>query len=241
MVRPADDTPAGHGGRDHRLLRGHGPGGPPEAQRRPVLPQHTSNSVFLLTPRCNPQVACAAEDRRRAPAVTQGLDGDALRPLLWDAVLGMLRRVSDLAASGAPVEVGHAAFASMMDLQWRVMFSAGLDEPTSRELHGFAGRPWRTPSGPTSRTSSRRSRLPTSSALGAVLPHTWRHLWRVRHLRQQRRRPQRRSPRHALPWHGSPMLFIDETIPARIFFKSGQPAAVAGTEVPRAILVVLAP
>ena len=50
----------------------------------------------------------------------------------------MLRRVSDLAASGAPVEVGHAAFASMMDLQWRAMFSAGLDEATSGELHGFA-------------------------------------------------------------------------------------------------------
>ena len=62
---------------------------------------HAANSVFLLTPHRNPQVACAADDRRRAPAVTQGLDGDALRPLLWDAVLGMLRHVSDLAASGA--------------------------------------------------------------------------------------------------------------------------------------------
>ena len=31
---------------------------------------HAANSVFLLTPCHNPQVACAADDRRRAPAVT---------------------------------------------------------------------------------------------------------------------------------------------------------------------------
>ena len=37
------------------------------------------------------------------------------------------------------------------------------------------------------------------------------------------------------------MLFIDETIPAQSFFKSWQLAAVAGTEVPRAVLVVPAP
>ena len=38
--------------------------------------------------------------------------------------------------------------------------------------------------------------------------------------------------------HGSPMLSIDETIPARNFFKSWLPAAVAGSEQPRAILMV---
>ncbi|KQK10876.1 extradiol ring-cleavage dioxygenase [Brachypodium distachyon] len=38
--------------------------------------------------------------------------------------------------------------------------------------------------------------------------------------------------------HGSPTLSIDETIPARKFFESWLPAAVAGPETPRAILVV---
>ncbi|KAM0831076.1 hypothetical protein ACQ4PT_065790 [Festuca glaucescens] len=38
--------------------------------------------------------------------------------------------------------------------------------------------------------------------------------------------------------HGSPTLSIDETIPARHFFKSWLPAAVAGSEPPRAILMV---
>uniref|UniRef100_A0A0D9V8J4 Extradiol ring-cleavage dioxygenase class III enzyme subunit B domain-containing protein n=1 Tax=Leersia perrieri TaxID=77586 RepID=A0A0D9V8J4_9ORYZ len=38
--------------------------------------------------------------------------------------------------------------------------------------------------------------------------------------------------------HGSPTLSIDETIPARHFFESWLPAAVAGAEPPRAILVV---
>ncbi|KAF0918908.1 hypothetical protein E2562_027347 [Oryza meyeriana var. granulata] len=38
--------------------------------------------------------------------------------------------------------------------------------------------------------------------------------------------------------HGSPTLTIDETLPARHFFKSWLPAAVAGAEPPRAILIV---
>jgi 4,5-DOPA dioxygenase extradiol len=38
--------------------------------------------------------------------------------------------------------------------------------------------------------------------------------------------------------HGSPTLSIDETLPARTFFKSWLPAAVAGPEQPRAILVI---
>jgi 4,5-DOPA dioxygenase extradiol len=38
--------------------------------------------------------------------------------------------------------------------------------------------------------------------------------------------------------HGSPTLSIDETLPARHFFQSWLPAAVAGPERPRAILMV---
>uniref|UniRef100_A0A453G2T8 Extradiol ring-cleavage dioxygenase class III enzyme subunit B domain-containing protein n=1 Tax=Aegilops tauschii subsp. strangulata TaxID=200361 RepID=A0A453G2T8_AEGTS len=40
--------------------------------------------------------------------------------------------------------------------------------------------------------------------------------------------------------HGSPTLSIDEAIPARSFFQSWLPAAVAGSERPRAILIVSA-
>ncbi|KAM3334190.1 hypothetical protein ACQJBY_028933 [Aegilops geniculata] len=40
--------------------------------------------------------------------------------------------------------------------------------------------------------------------------------------------------------HGAPTLCIDETIPARSFFQSWLPAAIAGTQAPRAILVVSA-
>ncbi|KAM3400035.1 hypothetical protein ACQJBY_005112 [Aegilops geniculata] len=97
---------------------------------------HAANSVFVLPPRRRWRaLRRIGAEHLLSP---RRLDGDALRPLLQDAVLGMLRRVSELAASGAPVEVGHAAFASMMDLQWRAMFSAGLDDATSSELHGFA-------------------------------------------------------------------------------------------------------
>ncbi|KAM3406442.1 hypothetical protein ACQJBY_000497 [Aegilops geniculata] len=97
---------------------------------------HAANSVFVLPPRRRWRaLRRIGAEHLLSP---RRLDGDALRPMLRDAVLGMLRRVSELAASRAPVEVGHAAFASMMDLQWRAMFSAGLDEATSGELHGFA-------------------------------------------------------------------------------------------------------
>uniref|UniRef100_A0A8R7PY11 Extradiol ring-cleavage dioxygenase class III enzyme subunit B domain-containing protein n=1 Tax=Triticum urartu TaxID=4572 RepID=A0A8R7PY11_TRIUA len=40
--------------------------------------------------------------------------------------------------------------------------------------------------------------------------------------------------------HGSPLLSIDETIPAESFFRSWLPSAVAGQEPPRSILVVSA-
>jgi hypothetical protein len=43
----------------------------------------------------------------------------------------MLRHVLELAASGEAMEADHAAFATMADLQWHAMFSAGLDEVTS--------------------------------------------------------------------------------------------------------------
>ncbi|KAM0845616.1 hypothetical protein ACQ4PT_056252 [Festuca glaucescens] len=97
---------------------------------------HAANSLFVLPPR--------HKWRTRRRIGTEGLlsprrlDGDELRTLLWDTVLGMLRHVSDLAASGGTVEVGRAAFAAMADLLWRAMFSAGLDEATSREMHVFA-------------------------------------------------------------------------------------------------------
>jgi hypothetical protein len=90
---------------------------------------HAANSVFILPPRHKWR---AVQDRHGAAAVAQApLNGDALRPLLRDPVLGMLRHVLELAASGEAVEADHAAFATMADLQWRAMFSAGLDEVTS--------------------------------------------------------------------------------------------------------------
>ncbi|KAM0911310.1 hypothetical protein ACQ4PT_013575 [Festuca glaucescens] len=97
---------------------------------------HAANSVFVLPPRHKWRaLRRIGTERLLSP---RRLDEDALRPLLRDAVLGMLRQVSELAASGGTVEVGRAAFAAMADLQWRAMFSAGLDEATSREMHVFA-------------------------------------------------------------------------------------------------------
>jgi 4,5-DOPA dioxygenase extradiol len=40
--------------------------------------------------------------------------------------------------------------------------------------------------------------------------------------------------------HGAVTLSVDETIPARAFYKSWLPAAIAGKQAPRAILVVSA-
>jgi hypothetical protein len=94
---------------------------------------HAANSVFVLPP-----------DRRWRALRRIGtehllsarqLDGARVRPLLRDGVLDLVRRVSELAA---PVEVVHAAFAAMMDLQWRAMFSAGLDDAAARALHDAA-------------------------------------------------------------------------------------------------------
>ncbi|KAF0930583.1 hypothetical protein E2562_033579 [Oryza meyeriana var. granulata] len=88
---------------------------------------HAANSVFVLPPRRKWRAL------RRIGAENllspRHIDG-RLRPLLRDTVLGLLRRVSEMAAAsgGAPVQVGHAAFAAMMDMQWRAMFSTGLDD-----------------------------------------------------------------------------------------------------------------
>jgi hypothetical protein len=99
---------------------------------------HAANSVFVLPPRHKWRaLRRIGTERLLSP---RRLDGDALRPLLRDSVLGMLRQVSELAAAsgGGTVEVGRVAFAAMADLQWRAMFSAGLDEATSGEMHVFA-------------------------------------------------------------------------------------------------------
>ena len=98
---------------------------------------HAANSVFVLPPRHKWRaLRRIGTERLLSPRL---LDGDATRQLLRDTVLGMIRRLSEeLAASGGTVEVGRVAFAAMADLLWRAMFSAGLDEATSGEMHVFA-------------------------------------------------------------------------------------------------------
>jgi len=50
-----------------------------------------------------------------------------------------LSAAAEAAEAEAPVvEVVHAAFAAMMELQWRAMFSAGLDDAAARALHDAA-------------------------------------------------------------------------------------------------------
>ena len=110
---------------------------PPDAWR---ALGHAANSVFVLPP-----------DRRWRALRRIGtehllsarqLDGARVRPLLRDGVLDLLRRVSELSAAAAeaeaPVEVVHAVFAALMELQWRAMFSAGLDDAAARALHDAA-------------------------------------------------------------------------------------------------------
>uniref|UniRef100_A0ACD5W6W8 Uncharacterized protein n=1 Tax=Avena sativa TaxID=4498 RepID=A0ACD5W6W8_AVESA len=97
---------------------------------------HAADSVFVLPPRRKWRaLRRIGTEQLLSP---RRLDGDALRLLLRDAVLGMIHHVSELAAAGATVEVGRVAFAAMADLQWRAMFSARLDEATSSEMHVFA-------------------------------------------------------------------------------------------------------
>lgn len=95
---------------------------------------HSDNSVFVLPPRHK----WRALRRLGTEQLLASRRLDGLRPLLRDAVLGLLRDVSERAASGTPVKVGHAAFAAMVDLQWRAMFSADLDAAVSLELQDVA-------------------------------------------------------------------------------------------------------
>ncbi|WVZ63056.1 hypothetical protein U9M48_012726 [Paspalum notatum var. saurae] len=93
---------------------------------------HAANSVFILPPGQRWRTLRRIGTEHLLSA--RQLDGKRLRPLLRGAVLDLVRRVSELAAVAAPVEVGHAAFAAVMDLQWRAMFSAGLDGAAARVL-----------------------------------------------------------------------------------------------------------
>uniref|UniRef100_A0A0E0M6T3 Cytochrome P450 n=1 Tax=Oryza punctata TaxID=4537 RepID=A0A0E0M6T3_ORYPU len=89
---------------------------------------HAANSVFVLPPRRKWRALRRIGAEHLLSA--RQLDG-RLQPLLRVTVLGLLHRVSEMSAAsgrGAPVQVGHAAFAAMMDMQWRAMFSAGLED-----------------------------------------------------------------------------------------------------------------
>ncbi|PAN11112.1 hypothetical protein PAHAL_2G142200 [Panicum hallii] len=97
---------------------------------------HAANSVFVLPPGRMWRALRRIGTEHLLSA--RQLDGTRLRPLLRNAVLDLVRRVSGMAAAGRPVEVGRAAFAAMMDLQWRAMFSAGLDDAAARALHDAA-------------------------------------------------------------------------------------------------------
>ena len=94
---------------------------------------HAANSVFVIPPGRMWRALRRIGTEHLLSA--RQLDGTRLRPVLRDAVLDLVRRVSGMAVAGRPVEVGRAAFASMMDLQWRAMFSAGLDDAAARALH----------------------------------------------------------------------------------------------------------
>ncbi|CAL5065466.1 unnamed protein product [Urochloa decumbens] len=99
---------------------------------------HAANSVFVLPPgrRWGALRRLGTEHLLSA----RRLDGDRLRPLLRGAVADLARRVSkEMMAAAGTVEVGRAAFAAVMELQWRAMFSAGLDDDAAaRELHDAA-------------------------------------------------------------------------------------------------------
>ena len=101
---------------------------------------HAANSVFVLPPGRRWRALRRIGTEHLLAA--RQLDGARVRPLLRDGVLDLLRRVSELSAAAAAeapvVEVVHAAFAAMMELQWRAMFSAGLDDAAARALHDAA-------------------------------------------------------------------------------------------------------
>ncbi|KAF8675202.1 hypothetical protein HU200_047869 [Digitaria exilis] len=98
---------------------------------------HAANSVFVLPPGQRWRALRRIGTEHLLSA--RQLDGNnRLRPLLREAVLDLLRRVSAMAEVGPAVEVGRASFAAMMDLQWRAMFSVGLDDAAERALHDAA-------------------------------------------------------------------------------------------------------
>ncbi|KAM3206573.1 hypothetical protein ACQJBY_061969 [Aegilops geniculata] len=98
---------------------------------------HAANSVFILPPGHR----WRALRRIGTEHLLSPRQLDGLRPVMRGAVDRMLCHVSEMAAAvpaGTPVEVGRAVFAAMADLQWRAMFSSGLDAATTRELHAVA-------------------------------------------------------------------------------------------------------
>ncbi|TVU17655.1 hypothetical protein EJB05_33703, partial [Eragrostis curvula] len=98
---------------------------------------HAANSVFVLPPRRRWRALRRVGAEHLLSA--RRLDGDRLRPMLRDAVLGLVRRVAaEAGGAAAAVEVGRAAFAATMELQWRAMFSAGLEEDDGEALQDAA-------------------------------------------------------------------------------------------------------
>lgn len=101
---------------------------------------HSDNSIFVLQP-------CDGDDKWRTLrrlGMAQLLSPrqlDEQQPLRRDVVRGLLRDVSDQAASGVPVSVGRVTFAAMVRLLGRAMFSAELDAVTSQEIHDCVRKP----------------------------------------------------------------------------------------------------
>ncbi|WVZ49631.1 hypothetical protein U9M48_000971 [Paspalum notatum var. saurae] len=91
---------------------------------------HCESSVLCLPPRRK----WRALRRLGAAELFSPRQLDATRPLRQEAVAGLLRRVSDHAARGAPVDVGRAAHAAALGLLSRTMFSNDLDSGTAREV-----------------------------------------------------------------------------------------------------------
>uniref|UniRef100_A0A0D9XIT8 Uncharacterized protein n=1 Tax=Leersia perrieri TaxID=77586 RepID=A0A0D9XIT8_9ORYZ len=99
---------------------------PPDAWRGAG---HAAHSVFVLPPRRKWRaLRRIGAEHLLSPRLLDNDGRRRLRPILRDAVLGVLDRVSDLASRGEPVEVGRVVFAAMVDMQWRAMFSARLDD-----------------------------------------------------------------------------------------------------------------
>ncbi|KAL6642540.1 hypothetical protein ACP70R_020721 [Stipagrostis hirtigluma subsp. patula] len=101
---------------------------PPDAWRGAG---HGANSVFVL----QPGAKWRALRRLGAAHLFSPRRLEELGPLRRDAVRGLLRDVSTSGGGGAPVSVRCAAFATMVGLLWRAMFSTELGDAASRGLH----------------------------------------------------------------------------------------------------------